>query len=32
VLSLLPLGVDFIQNYRRKARVARTQPPSEKVA
>jgi membrane-associated protein len=32
VLSLLPLAVEFIQNYRRKARAARTQPPSEKVA
>src|SRR6266699_4183866 len=32
VLSLLPLVIEFIQNYRRKARAARTQPPSEKVA
>ena len=32
VISLLPLVVEFIQNYRRKARAARTQPPSEKVA
>ena len=32
VISLLPLAVEFIQNYRRKARAARTQPPSEKVA
>src|SRR5215468_5290680 len=32
VLSLLPLAVEFVQNYRRKARAARTQPPSEKVA
>ena len=32
VLSLLPLVVEFVQNYRRKARAARTQPPSEKVA
>src|SRR6266571_4549463 len=30
VISLLPLVVEFIQNYRRKARAARTQPPSEK--
>ncbi len=32
VISLLPLVVEFIQNYRRKARAARTQPSSEKVA
>jgi membrane-associated protein len=32
VISLLPLVVEFVQNYRRKARAARTQPPSEKVA
>ena len=32
VISLLPLVVEFIQNYRRKARAARTQSPSEKVA
>ena len=32
VISLLPLVVEFIQNYRRKARAAHTQPPSEKVA
>ena len=32
VLSLLPLVVEFVQNYRRKARAARTQPSSEKVA
>src|SRR5437016_8698107 len=32
VISLLPFGVEFIQNYRRKGRAARTQPPSEKVA
>src|ERR1043166_2833915 len=31
VLSVLPLVVEFVQNYRRKARAARTQPPSEKV-
>ena len=32
VISLLPLVIEFVQNYRRKARAARTQPPSEKVA
>ena len=32
VISLLPLVVELVQNYRRKARVARTQPPPEKVA
>ena len=32
VISLLPLVVEFVQNYRRKAHAARTQPPSEKVA
>jgi membrane-associated protein len=32
VISLLPLVVEFVQNYRRKARAARTQSPSEKVA
>jgi membrane-associated protein len=32
VLSLLPLVVEFVQNYRRKAQSARAQPPSEKVA
>ncbi len=32
VISLLPLVVEFVQNYRRKARAAHTQPPSEKVA
>jgi membrane-associated protein len=32
VISLLPLVVEFVQNCRRKARAARTQPPSEKVA
>lgn len=32
VLSLLPLVVEFVQNYRSKARAARTPPPSEKVA
>ena len=32
VISLLPLVVEFIQNYRRKAGAARTQPSSEKVA
>jgi len=31
VISILPLVVEFVQNYRRKARAARTQPPSEKV-
>jgi membrane-associated protein len=31
VLSLLPLVVEFVQNYRRKARASRTQPSSEKV-
>ena len=32
VISLLPLVVEFIQNYRRKARAARAHPSSEKVA
>jgi membrane-associated protein len=32
VISLLPLVVEFVRNYRRKTRAARTQPPSEKVA
>ena len=32
VISLLPLGVEFVQNYRRKVRAARTKPSSEKVA
>jgi membrane-associated protein len=32
VLSLLPLVIEFVQNYRRKARAARAQPPSKKVA
>ena len=32
VISLLPLVIEFVRNYRRKARAARTQPPSEKVA
>jgi len=32
VISLLPLVVEFIQNYRRKTGAARTQPSSEKVA
>jgi len=32
VLSLVPLVVEFVQNYRRKTRAARTQPPPEKVA
>jgi membrane-associated protein len=32
VISLLPLAVELAQHYRRKARVARTQPPPEKVA
>jgi membrane-associated protein len=32
VISLLPLVVEFVQTYRRKVRLARTQPPSEKVA
>ena len=31
VISILPLVVEFVQNYRRKAHAARTQPPSEKV-
>ena len=32
VISLLPLVVEFIQNYRRKARAACAQPSSKKVA
>jgi len=32
VISLLPLVIEFVRNYRRKARAARTQPSSEKVA
>jgi membrane-associated protein len=32
VISLLPLVVELVQHYRRKARVARTQLPPEKVA
>jgi len=32
VISLIPLGIEFIQNYRRKASAARAQPPPEKVA
>jgi len=32
VISLLPLVIEFVRNYRRKARTPRTQPPSEKVA
>ena len=32
VLSLLPLVVEFVQNYRRKAGAAGPTPPSEKVA
>ena len=32
VISLMPLVIEFVQNYRRKARLARSQPPSEKVA
>src|SRR5215468_3748770 len=32
VISLLPLGIEFVQNYRRKARAAHARPPSEKVA
>lgn len=32
VLSLLPLVVEFVQNYRRKAGAADPTPPSEKVA
>jgi membrane-associated protein len=32
VISLLPLGIEFVQNYRRKARAAHARPPSKKVA
>jgi len=32
VISLLPLVVEFVQNYRRKTRAADTQPPPKKVA
>lgn len=32
VMSLMPLVIEFVQNYQRHARAARSQPPSEKVA
>ena len=32
VISLMPLVLEFVQNYRREARLARAQSPSEKVA
>jgi hypothetical protein len=32
IISLLPLVFELLQNYRRRSRATRSQPPPEKVA